>query len=400
MQPNRRGIGVNGRFQLQRSHRRRASVLAVLAGALIPAASPPADAASPYVVSNYPVDVSAADAVTAKAQGLEEARLGAFRYLLKRLVSVGAFRQLPRLASAAVEDLLDGVSVRSEQNSGTEYVATLDFTFRADKVRKLLTGSALPFLDQQAAMLTVIPMFATPAGTGTARGLSSAEGQKAWRQAWASLDLVHTLTPITLAAGGPSSSNDTILALAKGDRSKLGIVQSESSADKLLVAIATPTADGRHLSMTLIGSDWVGPVDFRREFTMYYGDPGYTAEYASVVALGILEGRWKESRGLQSASTSEAVAAGWSTDPGRGVEGGQTVRFTVEFNTILQWQQIRGRLSAALGPQAMQIGAISARGAEVTTAFPGGAEALQRRLAPEGLLLASAGDHLVLRAAN
>ena len=45
-----------------------------------------------YQVSNYPVSATAADAVTAKEKALEEGQRDAFRYLLKRLVDVTAYR--------------------------------------------------------------------------------------------------------------------------------------------------------------------------------------------------------------------------------------------------------------------------------------------------------------------
>jgi len=141
----------------------------------------PARAASPYIVASYPVDATAGDAVAAKRQGTADAEQAAFRYLMKRLVAVTSYRRLPKLPLAVVENLLDGVSIRSEQNSGTEYVATLDFSFRVDAVRNLLATQGLPFFDRQAPTLTVIPVFAAPSG--------SLDGQKAWRQAWSGLDL-------------------------------------------------------------------------------------------------------------------------------------------------------------------------------------------------------------------
>ena len=185
-----------------------------------------------------------------------DAKKGAFRYLLKRLVAVDAYRRLPELPLPAIEDLLEDVSVRSEQNSPTEYVASLDFGFRAGAVRQLLASQGLPYLDKPAPVLTIIPAFAVPEG---AKSISLQAGQLAWRQAWTSLDLVHSLTPVKLAVAGPSSTNDTFLKLGAGDRSKLGVVQAESSAGKLLLAIASPSADGSKLTVTLIGEEWAGP---------------------------------------------------------------------------------------------------------------------------------------------
>ena len=378
---------------------------AALLSVLAVCAAVPAEAASPYVVGSYPVDATAGDAVAAKAKGTAEATQGALRYLMKRLVAVTDYRRLPKLPEPAAENLLEGVSVRSEQNSGTEYVATLDFSFRVEAVRSLLVAQGLPFLDKQAPPLTVIPVFASAAsGPG---GATMSEGPKAWRQAWNGLDLVHSLTPIKLAVAGPSATNETFLKLVAGDRSGLGTVQAESSAGKLLLAIATPSPDGAKLTVALVGDDWSGPINLKRTYTLYYKDISYTSEWAAVIALGVLEGRWKQQQGIAGAAAPGADAqatadTGWSPagDAAISPRGGQPIRMTVEFSSLQQWQEMRARLGEVAGPQNVQVGALSARGAEVTVSFAGGPDALQARLATRGMQLASIGGHIVLRATN
>ena len=381
----------------QRHSRWRTAAVAVAVTLASPVFSPVL-AASPYTVASYPVDATSTDAVAAKAQGMADAKKGAFRYLLKRLVAVDAYRRLPDLPLPAIEGLLEDVSVRSEQNSPTEYVASLDFGFNAAAVRQLLVRQGLPFLDKPAAQLTVIPVYAVPPGASSA---TLQTGQRAWRQAWTSLDLVHALTPIKMAVAGPSSTNDTFLKLLAGDRSKLGVVQAESSADKLLLAIASPSPDGAKFNVTLIGEDWTGPIDLRRTYRLYYNDVTYTSEFATVIALGVIEGRWKLSQGISGTAVETAsAAAGWA--PSANGSGGplQAVRFTVEFTSLQQWQQMRARLGQLAGPENLQVGALSSRGAEVSLGFPGGPDALQQRLASEGMTLFNAGGHLVLRATN
>ncbi len=375
------------------------AVLAAIATLVLVAAGSMhgASAASPYVVGNYPVDAVAADAVAAKAQGMAEAQKGALRYLLKRLVDVSAYRRLPQLEASAIEALVESVSVRSEQNSPTEYFATLDFGFRVGAVRQLLQQNGLPYLDKQAPLLTVIPVYAATAGAPATVSLN--EGQRLWRQAWISLDLAHALTPVKLAVAGPSSTNENFLKLAAGDRSKLGVVQAESSADKLLLAIATPSADGKKLNVTLIGQDWTGGLDLRRTYSLYYNDLGYTTEFAAVIALGVLEGRWKQSKGIGGGTDDSASA--WSTTAAEGSTAApEQVRLTAQFASLQEWQSMRARLGQVAGLQNLQVGALSPRGAEVEIAYPGGASALQQQLVGEGLSLADAGGRLVLRAAN
>lgn len=378
----------------------RQPVLRGLLGASLIVACGPALAASPYTVGNYPVEATAADAVSAKAQGMADARKAALRYLLKRLVDVSAYKHLPEVPDVAIENLIELVQVRQEQTSNTDYVATLDFGFRPGSIQQLLQRSGLAWFDKQAPLLTIIPVYAAPEGASAP--VAVADGQRLWRQAWTGLDLSHALTPVKLAVPGPSATNDVLLKLAAGDRSQLGVIQAESSADKLLVAVATPSATKGKLDVVLIGEDWTGPLALKRRYSLYYDDFSYTSEFAAVVALGVLEGRWKATKGA-GLSASAAEPTPWSTSANDDVAAAgplQPVRFTAQFGSLAEWQQMRGSLGRIAGPQNLQVGAMSSRGAEVTVAYPGGPSALQARLAGEGLKLADAGGRLILYAGN
>ncbi|MEO1544492.1 MAG: hypothetical protein AAFR75_10805, partial [Pseudomonadota bacterium] len=83
-----------------------------------------ADPDRPFTVSNYPVFATAKDAVTAKRSALREGQDAAFRSVLKRIVPVTAYRQLRTLPRIEASRFIDGMSVKSEQNSSTEYIAT------------------------------------------------------------------------------------------------------------------------------------------------------------------------------------------------------------------------------------------------------------------------------------
>ncbi len=103
-----------------------------MAGALLaagPLLAAPSDEV--YTVGNYPVDAQAANAVAAKEKALADGQEAAFRSLLKRVVPVTDYDRLKRLSSLKSSDFFEGVSVRSERNSSTRYIASLDFSFRA-----------------------------------------------------------------------------------------------------------------------------------------------------------------------------------------------------------------------------------------------------------------------------
>ena len=103
-----------------------------------------------FTVGNYPVEARADNAVAAKDRALADGQQAAFRSLLKRLVPVTAYARIKRLSGVKAGDLVDGFKVRSERNSSTDYIASLDFTFQSKGVRDLLRREGIPFTDEQA----------------------------------------------------------------------------------------------------------------------------------------------------------------------------------------------------------------------------------------------------------
>src|SRR5204862_2919839 len=124
----------------------------------------------------------------AKTKALADGQQAALRSLLKRLVPVTAYQRLRQLPPIQAGDLVDGVKVRSERNSTTEYIASLDFSFQSKAVRDLLRREGIPFTDEQAPALTIVPIW--KAGTPDA-----SKDEAAWTNAWKGLDLEHALTP-------------------------------------------------------------------------------------------------------------------------------------------------------------------------------------------------------------
>jgi hypothetical protein len=375
-------------------------VAAIALGALLTAGVANAQSDIVYQVANYPVSAVAADAVAAKEKALEEGQRDAFRYLLKRLVDVTAYRKLPKLPAKSVEDMLSDVSVSNEQNSSTEYIATLEFHFRPDSVRQFLMASGLPYTDEQSEAVAVVAKYLGPDdGSG---------GQTAWREAWAGLDLAHALTPIKLTDPGASATDDVFRAVAKGQSRAYGIIEAEADADRVVVALAEPVDGGSQLKVTLVGEDRVGPIRLVRTYTVQDGDLAYTAETAAIIGLGVLEGRWKRVKarpgfgagsegnfGAEGTSFSALPAGESVADTGSPTTGGIHVR--AQFQDLGDWQQMRGRLGAVSGVQAVKVGALSTRSADVTIYFPGDANALQAALAEQGLTLEGSGGELFLR---
>lgn len=348
-----------------------------LLACLVVGIRPAAAADSVFTVANYPVEARAENAVVAKDRALAQGQQAAFRSLLKRLVPVAAYTRVRQLGATQVGNLIESYKVRSERNSATDYVANLDFAFQAKGVRDLLRRENIPFTDEQAPDLTLVPVWRT--------GAAPAREDAAWTNVWRSLDLEHTLTPVKLQSLRREIKPEAVNALAAGDGSAMRTFVSIYGSEHIMIALAEPDAATKRLKVTLSGRDAVGWFSLTRAYRLDAGDQGYASELGAVIALGILEGRWKT---IQSGGS--AVAAGAS-----GGEGDLLI--TVEFRGMSEWQDISRRLAATPGVEELDVAGLSARGARVTLRYPQGGEQLAGELARQGLALSNVGGSWMLR---
>lgn len=335
-----------------------------------------------FTVANFPVEARAKDAVTAKERAMAEGQQAAFRTLLKRLVPVTIYSRLKAAKTAQAADFIDGVSVRSERNSTTQYIASLDFAFQAEAVRAFLRREGIPFIDQQAKTVTVVALVKGADGAVADARNSAAKG---WLEAWRNLDLEHALTPIALAAARPVIHADTVRMLLRGDGGGLRILAGEYKTDRIVAAVAELDGAAGKLHVTLSGEDGVGPIALRRSYRVSGGDTAYTMELAAIVALGTLEGRWK----------SVAARARGGIEVLSGPAEGMTM--LVEFRNMRQWQDMRRVIAETPGVEDLVVGGLSARGADVSLRFPGGGEQLADALGSQGMMLQRVGGTWVLR---
>lgn len=355
-----------------------------------PAISANADAA--YTVGNYPVEATAANAVAAKDQALADGQQAAFRSLLKRLVPVTAYKQLTRVSDVKAGDLVSGVSVRSERNSATDYIASLDFSFQADAVRAALSRQGIPFVDQQAPPITVLTVMlqGNPPTASNDAGL--------WRRGWTGLDLQHTVTPIAIKDLKPSIHADTVSKLLAGDDNGLRALNTEYGTGLIVVAVAEPDMAAKKLTVTLAGRDAVGPLLLKRTYRISNGDLDYASQLAAVVALGVIEGRWKA---VKSGATQPAAAAGgapvWAASTGG---NGEDVSLVAQFASSNQWDQIRSQLLDTPGVDALNIASVSESSADISLKYPGGVRSLANALGARGLSLSNTDSGWVLRSSH
>ncbi len=350
-----------------------ATTLAAAALLAVPATA----AEEVFTVGNYPVEAQAVNAVAAKDKALAEGQQAALRSLLKRLVPVTSYQRLRRVQPVRAGDLLLGVSVRSERNSSTDYIANLDFSFQPQGVRDLLRREGLAFTEEQAPLLTVVPLWRTAAARAP-------QDNAGWTGVWRGLDLEHALTPVKLQALKKEVSPAAVGALVDGDGSAMRALVAAYGSELILLAVAEEDGAAGRLHVTLTGRDAVGAFALKRSYRLDAADPGYARELAAVVSLSILEGRWKAIK-VRAGGGGAATSA-----------GGAELAIAVEFRGMSEWQDISRRLAATPGVEDLEVAGLSARGARLTLRYAGGAEQLSDILAQQGLVLRNAGGGLVL----
>ncbi|WP_072394903.1 DUF2066 domain-containing protein [Hyphomicrobium sp. CS1GBMeth3] len=340
-----------------------------------------------FTVANYPVEATAKDAVAAKEKAHAEGQQAAFGALLKRIVPVTAYNRIDHIKSIPAANLVDGVAVRSETNSRTQYIASLDFSFQADAVRDLLSRQGVPFVEDQAPRMVVVPITAESAEGKTSYRPASG----AWAQVWKGLDLDNTLTPLRIEALRPTIHEDTVVAALNGDDSVERILTGEYKVDFVLLAIAEVDKASGVLNVSIAGIDGAGLVAWRRGYRIENGDVGYAMEFAAVVTQGVLEGRWKV------AKLEDRGGGGFAYSVGGGA-GGSEVRMAVEYGSIGEWDDLRRVILDTPGIDDVRIGSVSDTSAEVSVRFPGGADQLASVLSRQGLVLSGGGGYWTLRA--
>ena len=342
-----------------------------------------------YEVAKLSVDTTAADAVAARKMGMAEAEMRAVKIVLQRLVPLSAQELLPELSQEDVEGLVNGVSIRKEQNSTTRYIATLDVSVNEQGIKQLLQDQGIPYGEGRAPSISILPLV-------IAGGSVTGGGGDVWRQAWEDLDLTHSMTPATILRPRPDLGLDTVKAVLAGDAQVLESMQADYGYGPLVIAVGE-TVNGEFVTR-LAGADSVGAINFGRRDALG-GDAKAAARSAAATAFAIIENRWKVTQSGETPTTEVKSAEG--TEPGAGSppkgEVPRNVVAEVEFSGLKDWQDMRGRLMNVAGIQALEVNSLSARAASITFDYAGSLGRLQKELDQNGFVFDEREGTFVLR---
>jgi uncharacterized protein DUF2066 len=372
---------------------REAGFLPSLLVLILCAGSPVQGADGLYDVAKLSVDITAQDAVAARTQGMAEAGRRAVKTVIQRLTPLSAQAQFPELTDEDVQGMVNGVSIRKEQNSTTRYIATLDVSVNEQAIKQLLQEQGVPYSEERAPSISLLPLVI--AGDSV-----TSEGGESWRQAWEDLDLSHSMTPATILRPRQELDIATVRAVLAGDAQALAAMQGDYGYGPLVIAVGEATK-GEFVTR-LAGADSVGAINFGRS-DQIVGDAKSAAREAAATAFAIIENRWKVSQSSEVPATEVNYAPG--TEPAQGAAGEgappaevpRNVVAQVEFSGLKDWQDIRGRLMNVAGIQALEVNSLSARAASITFDYAGSLGRLQKELDHNGFVFGESEGTFVLR---
>jgi uncharacterized protein DUF2066 len=380
-------------WRLLKRPTRQAGFVPLLLALVVCTGSPARSADGPYDVAKISVDITAQDAVAARAQGMAEAQMRAVKTVIGRLTPLSVQEQLPELTDEGVQGMVNGVSIRKEQNSTTRYIATLDVSVNEQAIKQLLQDQGIPYSEERAPSISLLPVVI--AGDSV-----TSEGEEGWRQAWEDLDLSHSMTPATILRPRQDLDVATVKAVLAGDAQALAAMQGDYGYGPLVIAVGE-AAKGSFVTR-LAGADGVGAINFGRSDTIG-GDAKAAAREAAATAFAIIENRWKVSRSGEVPATEVNYAPGTEPVPGAAgapptpAEVPRNVVAQVQFSGLKDWQDIRGRLMNVAGIQALEVNSLSARAASITFDYAGSLGRLQKELDQNGFVFGESEGTFVLR---
>ena len=131
-----------------------------------------------YTVKGIAVDTTASNTPQAQTKAISIGQRRAFYTLLRKLVPVAYYTDIPILSDEDITPLVAGFQVADERTAPQRYLADLTFEFKRQEIRNILRSAGLPFSEAVAKPLLVLPVF----NDGERKMLW--EEPNPWRAAW------------------------------------------------------------------------------------------------------------------------------------------------------------------------------------------------------------------------
>lgn len=376
-----------------------------------------------FVVSRVPVQAAGATATAAKEDAQASGRRRAFDLLLRRLTPESDWALLPTLASglpaqssgdgagktpvsvspSQLVALESGFEVYGEKTSSSSYRAYITYRFKPDAIRRLLKTSHIPYSEAQTRVALVLPVLQTDSG------VYLWESNNPWMAAWKVRPYTHELTPMTAPLGDLEDSKAVTARQALAiDQTALAAIAEKYNVSQVIVAHARLTQkDGANqLTVRLINGhresgkaqladvlgteeeiDDLGPVN--ETFSYAQSDDDFASKVGDVLAQTYLSEPVGNFPALAERSIEAAIAkysSGWKNRTLIDHAREARLPVTAFFERIEDWSKIRSALIATPLVGAVQVSALSRKGAEMDVRIFGEPSRVQVAMENQGIV--------------
>jgi hypothetical protein len=313
-----------------------------------------------YSIGGIDVDVTAADAIQARNQGIREAERRAVKQLVERMVASEDRARVPPLDDGRLQSLIRGVEFAKERTASNHYVATLNIVFSAEPVKAWLGEAGVHVVETVARPALVVPLWKDR------NGVEPLDDRNAWRDAWAGLDTSASAVPLTVVRGDQLDQNELSVEEAfVGDVSALSRLNERYRAPTVIVAIVEGDKSG---PLTVGGIRYDSQTGARSDIPkMTVADAGQLAEAARKMHARLDED-W---RNVAAVRRDEQAA----------------LDVQVPIRTLGDWVAVKQRLGSIPAVKNVVVRTLEADHAEIHLDYFGSPDQLQRTLGQVGLQL-------------
>lgn len=327
----------------------------------------PALASDIFTVHGIAVDRTADSATAARTAAQAEGQRLALIEVMKKLTLPEDWTSLPTVDEPAAQRAVRGFQVVDERTSATRYIARMIVSFQPDAVRRLLRDANVPFGETQARPAVLLAVLQRDGSR-----ILWDDGNP-WRDAWASLDLANSMTPLVLPLGDIAEINAVPVDLALSDdetaQTAMAALAMTYGASEVVVTEATRT--GGRFDVTLAHRGGAAPAPPIRQTFSEGANETEQLRIAARAMLEALELQWKRQIIVRDASQ-------------------QILTASASFASIEEWERIRNSLTTAPLVQGLEVLGISSHGAELRISIKGSADMLALSLAQRNVRFASA----------
>lgn len=322
-----------------------------------------------FTVNNVKVDITAESSVKAQQQAFEEARVKAFNILSARMLSEDEIEDFENPDSDIISSLIQDFEIQNEKLSSVRYIASYNFRFKDEEVRRYLSFSGLEYTDVSSKPSLVLPFY-------------QHQGQIAlwspnniWMQAWGRAVDLEGLVTLIVPLGDITDVQDVSGSdPLQYNQAGLSRILNRYGASEAITMIAVPD---QYMSMVQSVDE---PASGRLNVHIYRTDRGF-AEF--VQTLGISANQNETLLGLMDRAVKDVnrfLRRDWKSKTLASSGSEQSIEVRIPIVSLRQWTATQNKLRRVNGVSNVKIKSLKPGEAKVELFFNGDVQRLRLAL--------------------